>query len=168
MVPLTFFWANRFHIFFTRLDQQTKVDFDTVTISLLILYALFVAYQFCMVALDIVSHKPNASMTVKSLAQKGLIGYLIGRYNAIRSTDTKFRISFVACGLLIFSFVSILTVLHVFDKQSLLFYDTISRSRMNAHDSSTVVYYFNYFSDDNNSEKYLGDLFKLSKDFKSV
>ena len=168
IIPLTFFWVNRFHIFFTRGDQQTKVDFDTFTISLLLMYALLIAYQFCMVVLDIIAQKSNASIAVKSLANRGLIGFLIVRYNAIRSADTKSKISFTLCGSLVFFFISILMFIHVFDKQSLLFYDIISRSRINAHDSSTVVYYFNYFSDDNNTEKYLVDLFKLSKDFKSV
>lgn len=168
IIPQTF-WINRLRFSSTRWPEYVRGDFDPLTLSLFVVIdGLLVVYLIGMVVVDMIAQKPETPPWIKTFAQQGLAGFLVSRYHAIRTVKTKSIISFIITGILILLFISILSTSQIFDRHSLLFFDFIARPRMQEKDTLKTVYFFNYFTEDDNNEQYIKDLFKMAKDFKDV
>lgn len=169
------------------MDSSNSMNYNelaiVVSILLLTVGCLFAFYQLIVFALYILSLNRSPDHPINRFIELGLFRTLYSFYYKKYSDTQRFRITVVMCGVFLFLFVSVLTYLRLFDKQEAFFLDINFLRDMhrkpillkyrdeNGYEKylrDEPVRYFNFMTEDNNTGKYLRDLFKIAKDLKDA
>ncbi|MEW6062695.1 MAG: hypothetical protein AB1600_12220, partial [Bacteroidota bacterium] len=154
-----------------------------VTTLLLVTGCCIVFYQFVQLALYIISLGKPANHLSHRFVNDGLFTASYRLYNERVSEMKQRYISLVVCGLLIFSFVYGISALRLFSNKETIFltmpyfWDLHNRSVFGQYSGpegykrylqDEPVRYFNFMTEDNNTDKYLRDLYTIARDLKDA